>query len=32
MRCELESMRKRLDALLAERADDAAPQAERDRA
>ena len=32
MRCELESMRKRLDALLAERADDAVPQAERDRA
>ena len=32
MRCELESMRKRLDALLAERADDAAPHAERDRA
>jgi len=32
MRCELESMRKRLDALLAERADDVAPHAERDRA
>lgn len=32
MRCELESMRKRLDALLAERSDEAMPPAERDRA
>ena len=32
MRCELESMRKRLDALLAEQPGDALPEEERDRA